>query len=252
MKIIKWEILAGAFLVVLTVILTWLHYVIFKDAKTLFFYVMEDIVFLPIQVLLVTLVLQGLLSLREKRAMLQKLYMVIEVFFSEVGASLLKHLFEFDHKIDGLRAELKNLNQWTDREFQICQKKIKGLEMDVSCQYGDLELLRSFLMSKRNFMLRLLENPNLLEHETFTELLWAVFHLSEELGHRKSCHELCEADRGHFANDIKRAYVLLIYEWLGYMRHLKANYPYLFSLASRLNPFDPEAKAEIGSGFSEF
>jgi hypothetical protein len=29
------------------------------------------------------------------------------------------------------------------------------------------------------------------------------------------------------------------------MRHLQAAYPYLFSLASRTNPFDPEASAVV-------
>jgi hypothetical protein len=29
------------------------------------------------------------------------------------------------------------------------------------------------------------------------------------------------------------------------MEHLKEQYPYLFSLAMRTNPFDPEARAEI-------
>jgi hypothetical protein len=29
------------------------------------------------------------------------------------------------------------------------------------------------------------------------------------------------------------------------MKHLKNSYPYLFSLAVRTNPFDPNAKAEI-------
>ena len=37
----------------------------------------------------------------------------------------------------------------------------------------------------------------------------------------------------------------LIAEWLAYMRHLKKNYPYLFSLALRTNPFDPQASAVI-------
>jgi len=30
-------------------------------------------------------------------------------------------------------------------------------------------------------LLGLLGNPNLLEHDSFTDLLWAVFHLMEEL-----------------------------------------------------------------------
>lgn len=245
MKLLKWEIWAGVFLVAITCFLTFLHYLIFKDLHTLFFYLLEDLIFLPLQVLIVTMVIGGLLNVREKQAMLQKLYMVIEVFFSEVGTLLLKHLFEFDPQLAGFRQEYAGLNEWTEHDFQRNQQNLKNVKFEISCQNGDLEQLRNFLMGKRNFMLRLLENPNLLEHETFTELLWAVFHLTEELQHRKSCNEVCEVDRGHFANDIKRAYVLLIYEWLGYMSHLKKNYPYLFSLAARLNPFDPDAVVEI-------
>jgi len=44
---------------------------------------------------------------------------------------------------------------------------------------------------------------------------------------------------------MKRAYHLLILEWLDYMKHLKTNYPYLFSLAVRTNPFDTNASVEV-------
>jgi hypothetical protein len=37
----------------------------------------------------------------------------------------------------------------------------------------------------------------------------------------------------------------MIGEWLDYMKHLKDNYSFLFSLAVRTNPFDPQASAEI-------
>lgn len=245
MKLIKWELLTGLLLVVITILLTCLHYLIFKDLHTLSFNLMEDLVFLPFQVLIVTMVIGGLLNLREKQVLLQKLNMVIEVFFSEVGTILLKYLFEFDPLVEGLRQEFAGLKDWKVPDFHYYQQTLKKNEFHISCQNGDLEQLRNFLVGKRNFMLRLLENPNLLEHETFTELLWAIFHLTEELLHRKSCNELCEADQEHFCGDIKRAYALLIYEWLGYMNHLHQNYPYLFSLAARLNPFDQYASAEI-------
>ncbi len=45
---------------------------------------------------------------------------------------------------------------------------------------------------------------------------------------------------------MKRFYGLLTAEWLDYVRHLQENYPYLFSLAVRTNPFDPAATPEIG------
>ena len=48
-----------------------------------------------------------------------------------------------------------------------------------------LEETKKYLMGKRRFLLALLENPNLLEHETFTDSLRAVFHLTEELEKEK-------------------------------------------------------------------
>jgi hypothetical protein len=94
-------------------------------------------------------------------------------------------------------------------------------------------------------LLGLLENPNLLEHESFTDLLWAVFHLTEELGCRTDLKNLPDTDYAHLSGDIKRVYILLISEWLAYMKHLKDTYPYLFSLSVRTNPFDPNASVEV-------
>ena len=81
----------------------------------------------------------------------------------------------------------------------------------------------------------------MLEHDTFTDLLWAVCHLTEELECRKSPSSLPESDRQHLSNDIRRANSILIREWLSYMRHLQIEYPYMFSLAVRMNPFNPDA-----------
>jgi len=52
--------------------------------------------------------------------------------------------------------------------------------------------------------------------------------------------QLPDTDYEHLAGDIKRSYILLVHQWLDYMKHLKDNYPYLFSLAMRVNPFDQD------------
>src|SRR5665648_559528 len=194
-RVFNWQVLLGLSLIALSALVYFIHYLIFRDAHHIFIYLIGDIAFVFLEVLLVTLVLHQLLQYREKKVMLNKLNMVIGAFFSEVG--------------------------------------------------GELENIRNFLKEKRQFLLNLLENPNLLEHESFTNLLWAVFHLTEELTLRRSLKELPEADYQHLAGDIKRAYHLLIVEWLYYMKHLKANYPYLFSLAVRTNPFDTNASVEV-------
>ena len=105
--------------------------------------------------------------------------------------------------------------------------------------------MADLLKAKREHLLHLLENPNLLEHESFSELLWAIFHLSEELDHRQDLYQLSNSDYLHLVGDIKRAYLLLIVQWLDYLQHLSDNYAYLFSLAIRTNPFNPEASIEI-------
>ena len=54
-----------------------------------------------------------------------------------------------------------------------------------------------------------------------------------------------ENDLQHIAVDFERVYSLLIFEWLAYMKHLKGDYPFLFSFAIRTNPFDLNATPEF-------
>ena len=241
MKRFGWQILLGSSFIVLSAIFYLIHYTIFRDSHHIFLYLIGDIAFLPVQVLLVTLIIDQLLSAREKRAMLKKMNMVIGAFFSEVGTQLLRFFYDFASHEDQIRNDLFENNDWSNKTFSKINKHLKSYDYRIESQKGDLESLKNFLLEKRDFLLGLLENPNLLEHESFTELLWAVFHLTEELAFRPGLKQLPETDYGHLSGDIKRAYVLLISEWLAYMKHLRDNYPYLFSLAARMNPFNPHA-----------
>jgi len=135
--------------------------------------------------------------------------------------------------------------EWSPEHFDKVEHVLVDQEYKIDSRTGDLASLRDFIVEKRQFLLRLLENPHLLEHEEFTELLWAVFHLAEELSHRSRVDDLPETDYRHLSGDIRRAYALLVREWLSHMEHLKADYPYLFSLAVRTNPFDPNATVEL-------
>ncbi len=106
MKRFGWQILLGLSLIVLSVIFYLLHYTIFRDAHHILLYLIGDIAFVFIEVLLVTLIIHRLLSEREKRARLEKLNMVIGAFFSEVGTRLLAYFSDFDPKLDKIRKEL--------------------------------------------------------------------------------------------------------------------------------------------------
>jgi hypothetical protein len=241
----KWQILLGVSLLAASLALYISQIVIFHAPRDTFFYLFQDLAFIPIQVLLVTLILNQLLNVREKLAMLNKLNMVIGAFFSEVGTDLLKSFAGFDHHSDRIRKDLVITDEWTDGKFSAVIKSLRSYDYRIDYAKNDLNALRDLLAGKRAFLLRLLENSNLLEHETFTELLWAVFHLTEELTMREDFTQMTMADGTHLAGDIKRAYVILITEWLAYMKHLKNDYPYLFTLAVRTNPFDPNASVAV-------
>jgi hypothetical protein len=181
------------------------------------------------------------LSRREMLQRLEKLNMVIGAFYSEVGNRLLVDFSDCDPKLEEIRQDLLAATKCPDEDFQRISTSLRRHEHAVDIRRVDLGRLRGVLAGKRGFMLRLVENPTLLEHESFTDLLMAVFHLTEELIHREKLGDLPESDMVHLAGDIKRVYGMLVNQWLDYMRYLKTNYPYLFSLAMRTNPFDEEA-----------
>lgn len=240
----KWEIYLGIGLCVVSFILYFIKNLLFHDARAIFGEILSQIAFLPIYILLSTIVIDSLLSQREKGQRIKKLNMVIGAFFSETGLELLHSLAKFDSTSEET-TRLILQDDWAQKVEQV--KKWLGQDgLKVNSRAaGELEALKRILLGQRDFLLRMLENPNLLEHESFTELLWAVFHLSEELASRTDLNQLSEADYHHFSGDIKRAYRLLILEWLTYMIHLEEDYPYLFSFSVRTNPFDSEARAEV-------
>jgi len=186
-----------------------------------------------------------MLSRRETQSRMRKLNMVIGVFFSEVGNRLI-HLFTLaDAHFEASQKDLVITEKWTREDFLRVSEGLKGGKHRVEIARIDLDKLKILLMQERDFLVRLLENPTLLEHEAFTDLLRAVFHLTEELAYREDLGRSPKSDLAHIAGDINRAYHLLVHQWVDYMKYLKMNYPYLFSLAMRTNPFDREASPVV-------
>ena len=118
----KQSFLFGALLVLLSVFCYAVHFVIFRDVHHILIYLIGDIAFVFIEVLLVTLIIHQILSYREKRAIHQKLNMVIGAFFTKIGSDLLKVFNDFDANNHKIAKHLVIEQDWSSEHFLAIRK----------------------------------------------------------------------------------------------------------------------------------
>jgi hypothetical protein len=241
----RWKLLLAAALALASALLYLAFFRIHPDPVVIEDWFLGSLAFVPFQVLLVTLIVDGLLGRRERQARLKKLNIVIGVFFSEVGMELLGACLAMERRAAELRAELRHASAWSPAQLEAASARYRAFAPGAQPDVAVLERIRGLLAARRPVVTSLMTNPSVLEHERFADLLWAVFHLAEELGERSDLGALPPADLAHLAGDVQRVFPILIAEWLSYLRHLQEDYPYLYSLAGRTNPFNPDARVEV-------
>ena len=156
--------------------------------------------------------------------MLEKLDMLMSTFFSEVGNELINQLSTVN-KYKASTENLKSIKNWEDKDYENKLNELKDSTVDFSAidigledREEFLENLRTLLVSKREFIINLINNPNLLEKEEFA---------------------------AHLNGDMQRVYSKLVYEWVYYLRYLNKHYPYMIALIIRTNPFDETASVYV-------
>lgn len=209
----------------------------FGDIRDTGFYFFQDLAFLPLQVAIVTIVLGKFFKEREKQAGLKKINMAVGAFFSEAGGGLLRELLAFCAAPEEFAGLMGVAQSWTSKDYRRAAAAVKKSDLAMDGRRGNLGTVKALLSEKRSFLIVMLGNPNLMEHDSFTDMIWAVFHLADELLAREDFSQLPDSDLNHLEGDMKRALRMMMLQWLPYMRHLQAEYPYLFSLEVRRNPF---------------
>jgi hypothetical protein len=194
---------------------------------------------------IVASITEFLLHRREDQVRKQRLNVITGIFFSEIGTQLIQLLTRYDPDIGHFREKFTIDNEWSDDDFFERYKELEQYKYTIDPDLIDLKPLAALLKEKGDLLHRLFENPNLVEHEAFTELLRTILHLREELIAREKLTGLPYTDMEHLSNDAKRIYSILGKQWLSYMHYLKSNYPYLFSLALRTNPFKEKPSAVV-------
>lgn len=247
---LSWKAKFSILMVILIIIIYGSNYLVLGDAEHIISYIWTHLGFIPVDILIVAFLLDEIIERKEKEAMLEKLDMLMSTFFSEVGNELISQLSAVN-KYQTNTENLKSIKNWNEQDFDNKLTELKNTTVDFSADIPlekreeFLENLRVLLTSKREFIINLINNPNLLEKEEFTGLINAILHLDEELEHRKDLGLVTDADFGHLNGDMQRVYDKLIHEWVYYLKYLHKHYPYMIALIIRTNPFDKDANVYV-------
>ena len=246
----RWKIKFSIIMVILIIIIYGSNYLVLGDPEHIISYIWTHLGFIPVDILVVAFILDEIIEKKEKEAMLEKLDMLMSTFFSEVGNELISQL-SAANKYKASTENLKSIKNWEDKDYKNKLDELKNTTIDFQADIAlenreeFLENLRNLLVNKREFIINLINNPNLLEKEEFTGLINAILHLDEELEHRKDLSLVTDTDFAHLNGDMHRVYNKLVYEWVYYLRYLNKHYPYMIALIIRTNPFDDDAEVYV-------
>lgn len=219
------------------------HFVVFRDLHHIFLYLIGDIAFLGIDALLVYFVLDRLLNMREKQAARKRLNILAGLFFADLGTTLFNMFLTLQKEAVVCEKEYCVQESWTHQDFVEASRLLNIRQPHFRYEAQTMLDLREFLSAKKEMLIRVLENPGLHEHETFSDMLLAVFHLTEELLRRTDLEHNELSDQEHLANDVRRAFVHLAQLWLEYMEHLRDNYKYLYLYNIKNRQFNFESQS---------
>lgn len=194
---------------------------------------------------LVVNVVEHMIYRYEQARRQEKTDMLVGLFFSSLGTGLLREFARKDPDRAALAPVVLETQSAEQGEFSRLLSGLDGRTFRLDARDFDLFAFRETLGQNVQFLLLLLQNPDLEEHDRFSDLLFATLHLWEELTNRAVLAKLPDPDLAHLSGDLNRIYAAILKEWVVYLRHVKERYPYLHSLALRTNPFDESAEVII-------
>jgi hypothetical protein len=167
----------------------------------------------------------------------KKVHILLGLLFSELGNKLLAIVQKNDITIESTRKTLHFDNLYKQRHYKNLSKDINQLNIEYGVERCDFAEIYNLIKANKEFLMRMLENPMLLEGEQLTELIRDIFHLYEEFTYRLNIDDLTKSDKEHLHHDIMRVYKGLIKTWVMYMEYLQLSYPVLYNFNRKQGPF---------------
>lgn len=231
MKNLKYYLVVSIILIVLSLIMFFIHYEIFGQLENTIYYSVMNLCFIPINILAVTVLFDKLTERRRYNERLSKLNMLVGIFFSDMGYKLLNIIALGDENIKKEKLDFNDL--------KACGNWLKEYDHNIKFEKIDYEELKNLVVENRGILASLISNENILEHETFSDLLIALVHLRDEIVLVRY-KELTKDDSKHIKGDVVRVYKALTVQWTSYLQHLKEFYPYQYNSYIKINPLKSE------------
>lgn len=228
MKKIRYYFVISFILIALSSIMFFIHYLIFGQALNTAYYSLMNLCFIPINSLVVTIMLEKLIDYRAKKDRIEKINMLVGIFFTEVGGKLMHFIIDADKDAKNYITNFEDLNK--------IKKCLYEYNYKVDMKYIDLCAIKNILVEHNNLFVTLISNESILQHQIFTDLLMSVIHLRDEIIFIEKDKGL-ELNINHVENDVIRVYKNISIQWISYLEYLQKSYPFLYNNAIRVNPF---------------
>ncbi|MGL5506392.1 MAG: hypothetical protein ACRDB0_00665 [Paraclostridium sp.] len=228
MKKFKHYFIISIILIALSAIMFLIHYLVFGQAVNTAYYSFMNLCFIPINSLVVTIILESLIEYKAKQERIEKLNMLVGIFFTEVGSKLMHLIISADEDAKNSIISFEDLSK--------VKSQIGKQDYKINMDEINIEAIKSVLVQNSNLFINLVSNENILQHEIFTDLIMSVIHLRDEIIFMEN-DIYGEMDIRHLENDIIRVYKNITIQWVHYLEYLNKFYPFLYNNAIRVNPF---------------
>ena len=119
--------------------------IVLGDPEEVVAYLWKQIGFIPVNILIVALLLDGIMSKKEREAILEKLDMLMGTFFTEIGNDLISEISKAN-KNKSKTKDLKSIKNWTDKDYENKLKELRDSPIDFEADVP-LEDREEFLTS---------------------------------------------------------------------------------------------------------
>ncbi|CEN79484.1 hypothetical protein [Paraclostridium sordellii] len=228
MKKIRYYFVISFILIALSAVMFLTHYLVFGQALNTAYYSLMNLCFIPINSLVVTIILEKLIDYRAKKDRIEKINMLVGIFFTEVGGKLMHLIIDSDKDAKNYITNFEDLNN--------IKKCLNEYDYKVDMNNIDLSSIKNILLENNNLFVTLISNENVFQHQIFTDLLMSVVHLRDEIIFMEKDDNL-ELNINHLENDVIRVYKNISIQWISYLEYLNKSYPFLYNNAIRVNPF---------------